>query len=988
MANRIPHKRSFTGLRLALLATSLLATTPAMAQLTTATIRGTVSGGQAAAAGATVTATNVETGDVRSATTGPDGSYNLTGLRPGTYDIAFTPSGGEAIVRRVIVSVGQTASIDADTAANSTSIDDQGATAPGSAGAGDEIVVRGTRLVEVKTSEVATNVSRDQIENLPQNNRNFLNFAALAPGIRVNQTEFRQTFGGGGVGADRNGDSFGGPQVNVFIDGVSLKSNVNQGGIVGQDVSRGNPFSQLAVQEFRVLTSNFKAEYEDAGTAIITAITKSGTNQLHGEVFGTFQNDDMISRDFFQRQNNQDPSLKRYQFGAALGGPVMKDRVFFFVNYEGNVQDRAATVVPGTPPAGAVLPFNPADFAGTFVSPFREHLGFAKLSFQISDNQLLEATGSIRKETDLRTFGGQNARSRGESVDNKVYTGKIRHQLEGEGFVNEFTMDFLKSDLAFGADLDQGFGRIYEGVIAVGGSASFQEVGQQGLTFRDNVSLTDIHWGGNHLIKGGAKISFQKYRVGGTGPNAIPQFNFRNDPGQGLNFSIPEIVRFGGGDPEVRATTTQLGLFLQDDWEVSRRFTVNLGLRWDYDSNAKNNKFVTPAKAADTLRNLGKDPRIQPAFFDVEDYISTGKNRKAEMDNFAPRVGFSYDFAGDQRTVLFGGYGRYYDRALFRSAAEETLLTQYRSGQLLFSANGQPRNGQPTIQFKPEYLTDAGFAALLAGLAADPTSPGTNELRVIPNDLKTPYSDQFSLGIRQRFGDFRTSITLNHTVGKNQIGYAPLNRSVALNSGGFYDYIPLTNGYANVVAAFNSRATRYNAVFVQVDKPYTKASGYGFGIAYTYARSKERGFAFNFDFPNIGQRPFVPNAGDERHRLVANGIVDLPFGLRGSGLLTLGSGVPYFLIDARNGFGARDILFPGNVGDNPMFAQLDLKLQKDITLFDGGGFSLWAEVFNVFNRDNIARYDSFVCCGNSIDETPNIVVGPPRSFQVGAAFRF
>ncbi|HEY5722540.1 MAG TPA: TonB-dependent receptor [Allosphingosinicella sp.] len=989
MANFNSRSRPLTAFRLALLATSLLATTPAMAQLSTATIRGTVSSGESGVAGATVTATNVETGEVRTAATGADGSYNLTGLRPGTYDISFTPSGGEAIVRRVIVSVGQTASLDADTGANSTSIDDQGATAPGSAAAGStDIFVTATRLVEVKTSEVATNVSRDQIENLPQNNRNFLNFAALAPGVRVNQTEFRQTFGGGGVGSDRNGDSFGGPQVNVFIDGVSLKSNVNQGGIVGQDVSRGNPFSQLAVQEFRVLTSNFKAEYEDAGTSIITAITKSGTNDLHGELFGTFQNEDMISRDFFQRQRNEDVALKRYQFGAALGGPIARDRIFFFANYEGNIQDRAATVVPGTPPPGATLPFNPADFAGTFVSPFREHLGFAKLSFQISDTQLLEATGSIRQETDLRTFGGQNARSRGESVDNNVYTGKIRHELEGNGFVNEATVDFLLSDLAFGADLNQGFGQIYEGVIAVGGSASFQEVEQQGLTFRDNVSLTNIHWNGNHLVKGGVKISFQKYRVGGSGPNAVPQFNFRFDPGQGLNFSIPEIVRFGGGDPEVEAKTTQIGLFLQDDWEVDRHLTVNLGLRWDYDSNAKNNSFVTPANAAATLRTLGADPRIQPAFFDVEDYISTGDNRDPEMDNFAPRIGFSYDFNGDQRTVLFGGFGRYYDRALFRSAAEETLLTQYRSGQLLFSANGLPRNGQPTIMFQPAYLTPEGFQALLASLAADPTSPGTNELRVIPNDLKTPYADQFSLGIRQRIGALRTSLTFNHTVGKNQIGYAPLNRSAAINAGGFYDYIPLTNGYANIVAAFNSRATRYNAVFVTIDKPYTKASGFGFGIAYTLAFSKERGFAFNFDFPNIGERPFVPNAGDERHRLVANAMVDLPLGLRGSGLFTFGSGVPFFLIDARNGFGARDILFPGNVGDNRMFMQLDLRLQKDISLFDGGRFTLWAEVFNVFNRDNIARYDSFVCCGNQIDSAPNIVVGPPRSLQVGAAFRF
>ena len=307
----------------ALTMTAVVAT-PAMAQLTTSTIRGTVSSGTAASPGAVVTAVNVDTNATTRATAGPDGSYVLTGLRPGTYDISVGAGEGAAASKeRVIIGVGETATLDIDTAATA---------AVAGGGAAGDIVVIGRRLTETKTSEVATNITRQQIENLPQNNRNFLNFATLAPGIKVNQTDFRQTFAGGGVGADRDGESTGGPQVNVFIDGVSLKSNLQQGGIVGQDVSRGNPFSQLAVQEFRVLTSNFKAEYEDAGTAIITAITKSGTNEFHGEVFGTYQNDKMISRDFLQKRNGGDVNLKRYQYGAALGGPIIKDKLFFFVN--------------------------------------------------------------------------------------------------------------------------------------------------------------------------------------------------------------------------------------------------------------------------------------------------------------------------------------------------------------------------------------------------------------------------------------------------------------------------------------------------------------------------------------------------------------------------------------------------------------------------------------------------------------------------------
>ncbi|MEA3004103.1 MAG: hypothetical protein QOH81_2891 [Sphingomonadales bacterium] len=969
-------------LHTALLAGACGLSVPAYAQLTTATIRGTVAN---AGAGATVTAVNVETGFTTHALAAADGTYVLSGLRPGTYDINVTGSGGASAAQRVIVSVGQTASLDLDATAVAPN-------APPPAETGNAIVVTGRRLVETRTSETATNVSREQIENLPQGTRNFLNFAALAPGIRVNHTTERQNFSGGGVGADPNGDSFGGPQINVFIDGVSLKSNVNQGGIVGQDVSRGNPFSQLAVQEFRVLTSNFKAEYEDAGTAIITAVTKSGTNQFHGEAFGLFQNAHLISRDYFQKKNNNPQlPLKRFQYGAALGGPIIKDRLFFFFTYEANIQDRSTSVNPGNPPASQapLLGFDVNQFRGNFLAPFRERLGFGKLTWQMADNQILELSGSIRKETDQRDYGGQTAFEHGTHVNNDLYTAKLSHTFTGNGIVNEFAADYLKSKLVFGADPTAGFGRNYQGVIQIGGRADLQQVDQESVSFRDNVSLTNLHWNGDHLVKFGAKLSLQRYHVGGSGPNANPQFEFDFDPTRNLDFSFPAVVRFGGGNPDIKARTTQIGLFVQDDWNVNRHLLINAGMRWDYDSNTKNNSFVTPPAAVAALRALGADPRIQPSFFNVNDYISTGQ-RKADLTNFAPRIGFSYDVGGDHRTVIFGGYGRYYDRALFRSAAEETLLSQYRSGELLFSKDGLPRDGRPTIRFQSQYLTPAGFAALLAGLATDPTSPGTSELRVIPNDLKTPYTDQFSLGVRQRLGVFNTSLTFNHTIGKNQIGYAPLNRSTVPNPGnGFYDYIPLINGYSNVVAAFNTRATRFDALYLTIDKPYTRASGWGVGLAYTYVfQSKERGFAFNFDYPNVGAQPFVPNAGWEKHHAVLNGIVDIPLGFKLSGLATIGSGAPFMVIDANQGFQPGKIRL-GFFNHLPMYVQVDLRLQKSFHFLHDKEFSLSAEVINLFNRANFGGADGFTCCGgNSNFGVPNSLAGPPRSFQFGASFRF
>ena len=225
MINAKLSGKALRGLRLALLTTSLLAAAPAMAQLTSSTIRGIVSNAAKAVPGVVVTAVNVDTNATLRATAGADGSYILTGLTPGTYDISVGDSkGAGANKQRVIVGVAETASLDLDTARIEV-------------GTPGEIVVIGRRLVETKTSEVASSVSKQQIENLPQGNRNFLDFAALAPGIRIlrDGDRRRQTFGGAGVGLDPNGDSFGGPQVNVFIDGVSLRSNVNQGGVIGQD---------------------------------------------------------------------------------------------------------------------------------------------------------------------------------------------------------------------------------------------------------------------------------------------------------------------------------------------------------------------------------------------------------------------------------------------------------------------------------------------------------------------------------------------------------------------------------------------------------------------------------------------------------------------------------------------------------------------------------------------------------------------------------
>ncbi|MBU2043394.1 MAG: TonB-dependent receptor [Alphaproteobacteria bacterium] len=958
----------------------------ASAQTSTATVRGVVTDGGTVEAGARITATDVNTGFVSRSTANDSGAYALPNLRPGTYRLNVQTVDGDAYEQVVTLQVGQQAYIPLDVGpmvnADGTRVED--------------IVVTGRRnVVEVRTSEIATNVTTQQISTLPQGNRNFLNFAALAPGIRLNQDEFRRGFSAGG----NTGGSLGSSQVNVFIDGVSLKSNVNQGGLIGQDASRGNPFSQLAVQEFRVSTSNFKAEYENAGTAIITAVTRSGGNEFSGEVFGFYQNEDFTRRNFFQRRNNQEvPSLDRRQYGASLGGPIIEDRLNFFVAYEVNDQARNNVIVAGgDATTRATLPgrINLASYEGTFESPFRQDIYFGKLTYRHNDASTISLQASYRDESDIRSFGGQTSFERAEEVVNEVLSVKGQWDFQGEMFFNELSIDYRESSFRpdpLNPDL---VGENFFGIIQIGGRPTSQEVREEIWTVRNNVTFEPIELNGSHLFKIGGKVSFAEFTVF-NGQNTNPSFNYRLSPAEGDDYSAPFEAFYGIGAPTVTAKNTQFGVFLQDDWEVNEHLTLNLGVRWDVESNANNEDFVTSPAAAAALRFAETTIVSQGGEFDAENYISTGDNRDPYMGAIAPRVGFSYDVFADQRTVIFGGAGRFYDRTLFRNAAEESLFRQFTNRQFRFSQDGLPTlNGDPTILWQESYRSREGLDGLIAsGLAPN------GELRVIPNDLKPPHTDQFSVGVRQRFGDWNTSFSIVHQMGRNEIAYFPINRNVALSATGRLQSFAVP-GFGSIVAAENSRETRFTGIYVTADKPYTADSGWGVTFAYTGADSESNRNEFNFDFPRGGDGRWVPNGGDIEHQIVATGIVDLPWRLQLSGLLTLTSGNcfnvndfsridegPEFFQNFRQGcFGQPErssFIIPNAFA----YRNLDLRLTKTFAV-PGGDLQLIGEVFNVFDHDNFTGFDGFIpeVGSNANFGNPNSVASP-RTFQVGVRYTF
>ena len=961
-----------------------VAAVPAAAQTSTSTITGRVTdAGGAPLPNIVVIAVNEGTGQTATATTDAAGTYVLAGLRPANYTIRATV-GGTAIERQVAAEIGQRATLDLAPDAPAPAPTEQAQVQQ------SDIVVTGRRLQEVKTSEVATNVTQEQIRSLPQTDRNFLSFVKLAPGVTYNDSETDKEIRSGASTA---------AGVNVFIDGTSIKNQILDSGIAGQENSRGNPFGQIAVQEFRVLTQNYKAEYEQASSAVVVAATKSGTNQFHGEVFGQYTGKGLAAQDVFSKRRGQDePEFKRKQYGAALGGPILKDRLFFFGAYEGNDQNRAFNVQLGNRSPEALALFG--EFEGSFVSPFRGDFFFGKLTALPADNHTIDVSYSKRKETDVQGFGGTIAFTAAENKKNTVDTINGKWTWRGDDFVNELDVNHLKysfNPTSLNPD-DPSFE--FQGVITFGGKDGTQRLDQKSLTLRDDFTFTRFD---GHTIKAGAKVARHKYdftKIFFAQPRYFFRIDNRGTPGTGddLDFSFPAEARLGLGDPNIKANNTAVGLYIQDDWQATDKLELNLGLRWDYESNMFNNDYVTPAAAEATLRGLP-----QTDYFDPDDFITDGNDRDPYLGMFQPRIGFSYDTRGDRSTVLFGGYGRYYDRNVFNNTLDEQFRLQFSVGTFFFSRDGRPRDGNPTVVFDPAFLTRDGLLALQAT-----AQTGLPELFAVKNNARPPRTDQFSFGVRQRFGDWQASATGSYIRGRN--GYTHLFATRRTDNEDCCDTtVPRTNGFANVLIGVDELDTRYKALYLTLDKPYSRASGWGFGAAYTLSESEQNGNdLFSLDKVTPDDYGFRKKPGDERHRLVLNGIVDLPAGFRISTLSQFGSGAAFQIFDARNGGGInqREItsFFPPKNCIKGVFAfcEVNVTVENNIRVFGDATVNVAVDFLNVFNNKNYGGWDGFL--GNRNFDITTDFLAPedgsiellkpsnlqtlPRRIQLRAGFRF
>jgi Carboxypeptidase regulatory-like domain/TonB dependent receptor len=919
----------------------------ALGAQTTASLRGTVKGEDGGVlAGASLVAIDAASGFTYAATTNEAGSYNLT-LPPADYRIEVLAAGFENQIERLRIQVGQSANLDVQmTKTLSVS---------------EEISVVAEPVVELRTSEVATNVTQEQIENLPQNSRNFLNFAALAPGVRLSNDEFRKEVTAGAL-PSRN--------TNVFIDGASYKNNVLEGGVVGQDASRGNPFPQVAVQEFRVLTQNFKAEYQQASSAVITAITKSGTNKFLGDVFVLYQDKSLVEEDVFAEERGEPkPEYERFQSGLSLGGPIVQDKSHFFFAYEGNRQDRFNRVRTGSSETPPVL----EQYVGSFKSPFRSTLLFGKVSYQPAQSHLLDVSFNSRHETDIRNFGDLISYDSAENVKNDVNTLVARYQWVAGDWLSETTFNAQRSQWNPTPINEDEVGVEFTGLIRIGRDTT-QDFTQDRLSLRQDLSRLGFEWHGDHGIKAGFNYDHLKYdvekRLFGN-----PLFIFRFNE----SLTIPVEARYGTGNPDLSADNNQFGLYFQDDWALTGRLTANLGIRYDYETDQLNNDYVTPPQIRTDLGSL----------VDGDSYFTDGNDRKPFKGAIQPRVGFSYDLLGNGKTVAFAGYGRYYDRSLYNDGLDERFRLQYGVRLFRFSVDGAPRDGFPTIVWRPEYASRNGLDGLIAqGIAPNP------EVFLIANDTKPPVSDELSLGLRQVLGRHRFAVTYTSVKSKNGFTYLFGTRRPDGTC-----CIPPAN-YSNVLISSDARQAWYDAIYFTVDRPYTSSSRWGYSLAYTYGNARQNGGdLFSLDFPTVADYPVYPTNNDEQHRVVFSGIVGLPWDVKLSTLINLGSGLPYNIADASLGFGPNEFRFRRNEGRPEKesfiipnawaFRTVDLRLQKDFPI-GAHSVGVVAEVFNAFNYENYGDFNGFIAPTsgppNQDFGKPNKLIEPGRRFQLGLNF--
>jgi Carboxypeptidase regulatory-like domain len=980
----------------------------AQARLTGADLDGTVRDETGAVMpGATITVNNTATNLTRTATTNAEGRFLVPALPPGTYRVAGElPGFTRAAKEDLVLQLGQSVSVDFTLKM---------------AKAEEEVTVRAdAALVNVHDASVSSVVADQQIQGLPINGRNFISFAVITPGVTLDNTPQQ------GASAT-SGLSFAGQRArsnNVMVDGLD-----------NNDAALGSVravFSQEAVREFQVLTNSYSAEFGKASGGVVNIVTKSGTNEVHGNVFGYFRDRALNAKSHFERYDvygneidAEKSPFRQYQYGATLGGPVRKDKTFYFLSFE-RLDTRDSNLVTISEADAAVL--NGAGFevvtgANSFAVEQTQALAKIDHQWNPESNLVVRANYSDVTNENAEPFGGLVARSRGGVRRATDYSfSASQTDMLGGRWVNEARVQYARQDQkvnaldpACGGECtlnDQGGPTLEIGRIAVGRQ---RFTPQPRVTDRVQVVDTVSLFAGRHQVKAGFDYNYIKNR------DALPlQFGGRYIFGSiaAVAAGTPAAYVQGYGNDQAPYSYNDLSIFVQDEWRLSRKVTIKPGVRYQ--------RQFFPDVAYDVgMPGGGRYAYTYPA----------------DKNNIAPRLSISFDPKGNGRTALHASYGLFHDNGLTGTVFITDALdggpngvrTLVGAGPLALAAWRAP--GHRLTESQALALLGGSYPSLMFGI--DP-------------DLETPYAQQAALGFEQAIGK-SVSITVNaiYARGKNQLGtidYNPRVPALGNPASRPNDVGGRPGTSASILQYTSFGETWYKGVTATIQKHYSKGSQ--LLVSYTLSKSEDNSTDFQSQFVpqsmGFGRNPADPSglplggaprcAGascqlafdplsekgpavwDQRHRLVVSGLYELPAQVQVSAILTFATGRPFTALAGvdLNGDGNGGAFPPDrarrtpadittSVGRNterlPSQFTVDARLSRKFRL--GGEVYLEpiVEVFNMFNRTNYSDVNNIFGTGAfpgspAKDAQGRVTYGtftqaqPPRQFQLAAKLSF
>lgn len=916
--------------------------------------------------GVSVTATNQETGLTRNAVTEGTGEYRLPALPPGSYTVTAELQGFNTEVRTdLVLVIDQTAIIDFTLKP---------------AALAETITVTGEApLVDTTASTVATSVTNEQIQDLPVASRRWIDLAMLTPG--VSQDNIRGFFyrGNVNIGAGTREYSNG-----FVVDGVN-----NTWAQMGEP--RQN-FAMDSIREFKVSQSTYKAELGLATGGVLTVVTKSGTNDLSGSAFNFFRDKSLTARTVFERER---PPFRRWQYGGTLGGPIVRNKTHFFGAVERTDENQFFTVnTEGAFP----------QYEGTFLSDQYRWTYTAKVDHQLSQNQSFFAR--VSQEVEYRPIITSSSRvhptnSFDFAVPRDSYVGGHTWVMNAR-MINDLRVQYAYAKYEVAPPYSHGswepgdFGPDRLGYctaifnypsLGLGGCGNSQMGPEKRWQIRDDFAWTI---GTAHQWKVGADLSVISFRSDNLG-SPLGTWTFPRDavydpndrttwPTQWVN-TLPTY-----GEIPVKHFAT----YVQDDWQVARGVTLNLGLRYDLQFGSYNENIP------DLLARIGEKLGPQFASYPLSIPFHAGADDRGDRNNVGPRAGVAWDVFGDGRTNVHAGYGLFY----------ENMRTLVNFGELTW-----PQSRQIVI-------SNPSFPDALQGRSRDQfVSTAPPNITVMDNDNISAYAHQASVGMSRMLArDF--ALTADVIVVRRKSD----RDTVDLNLPDRATRVRPFPQFARVTFWQPTADNDYNALLVRFEK--RMSNRYQYLVSYTLSKSDDVNFKNSNGGSVFGDRygyfkTSSPGQADRRHRLVASGIVQLPFDLQlsvigdfrsslpmnpisGIDLNTDGyavdlpagvlpwSGCRGLDLDALNAFRAgRNLSAIGSVAC-PGFANVDVRLAKSFRFLQSHDVELIAQLFNVANRANLNVPNNNITAttfGRSTAILPNINA-PSRQVEFAVRYRF